>query len=122
MITDLLKSGDNVVGAIGFHMESAETIVFHAKAVVLCAGAGGYKAPGYPIHSCTFDGDAMAYRAGASISGKDFMDFHFTGDTQPWDVFAMEEEVFVNRIYPTRGPTAEGPCMGYDNDSFFFGP
>jgi succinate dehydrogenase/fumarate reductase flavoprotein subunit len=50
----------------------------------------------------------MAYNAGASISGKDFMDFHFTGDKTPWDVFAMESEVFVNRIYPTKGPAIGG--------------
>ncbi|MEI6054690.1 MAG: FAD-binding protein [Lentisphaerota bacterium] len=114
MITDLLKSSDCVVGAIGFQIESNETMVFRAKATVLCAGAGGYKAPGYPIHCSTFDGDAMAYRAGASIAGKDFMDFHFTGDIHPWDVFGMEEEVFVNRIYPTKGPTDEGPCISID--------
>ena len=108
MVTDLMKDGDRVTGAMGFHMEDNEPQVFCAKATILCAGAGGYKAPGYPIHSCTFDGDAMAFRAGASIAGKDFMDFHFTGDIHPWDVFEMEKEVFINRIYPTRGPTVAG--------------
>lgn len=114
MITELLQNDGRVIGAVGFHMEESEAIVFSAKAVILCAGAGGYKAPGYPIHSCTFDGDAMAYRAGASIAGKDFMDFHFTGDVHPWDVFAMEKEVFINRIYPTKGPSVEGGGVGID--------
>lgn len=112
MITDLLKNNGRVEGAMGFHMESSETMVFSAKATILCTGAGGYKAPGYPIHCSTFDGDAMAYRAGASIAGKDFMDFHFTGDIHPWDVFAMENEVFVNRIYPTKGPAVDGSYIG----------
>lgn len=112
MITDLLKENNRVVGAMGFHMESDDTQVFLSKATIICTGAGGYKAPGYPIHGSTFDGDAMAYRAGAGIAGKDFMDFHFTGDINPWDVFAMEEEVFVNRIYPTKGPTIDGPHIG----------
>ncbi|KAF0233697.1 MAG: FAD dependent [Desulfovibrionaceae bacterium] len=114
MVTDLLKDGDRVIGAVGFHMEDSEALVFCAKATILCAGAGGYKAPGYPIHSCTFDGDAMAYRAGASIAGKDFMDFHFTGDIHPWDVFEMEKEVFINRIYPTKGPTVAGCGVSID--------
>ncbi|MEI6056900.1 MAG: FAD-binding protein, partial [Lentisphaerota bacterium] len=114
MITELLKNEKQIVGAIGFHMENSETMVFLAKAVVLCTGAGGYKASGYPIHCSTFDGDAMAYRAGASIAGKDFMDFHFTGDINPWDVFEMEEEIFINRIYPTKGPELEGPSVSID--------
>jgi len=112
MITDLLLHDGRVAGAVGFHMEDDRTLVFRARATILCAGAGGYKAPGYPIHGSTFDGDAMAYRAGAGIAGKDFMDFHFTGDVHPWDVFRMEEEVFVNRIYPTKGPTVAGPHVG----------
>lgn len=114
MITELLQHDGRVVGGMGFHMDKDELIAFHAKATVMCTGAGGYKAPGFPIHGSTFDGDAMAYRAGASISGKDFMDFHFTGDIHPWDIFAMEEEVFVNRIYPTKGPTVEGLGIGID--------
>jgi succinate dehydrogenase/fumarate reductase flavoprotein subunit len=114
MITELLQNDGRVLGAMGFHMDKDEMIAFHAKATVICAGAGGYKAPGFPIHGSTFDGDAMAYRVGASISGKDFMDFHFTGDINPWDVFAMQEEVFVNRIYPTKGPTVNGLGIGID--------
>ncbi|HBM16900.1 MAG TPA: succinate dehydrogenase/fumarate reductase flavoprotein subunit [Lentisphaeria bacterium] len=114
MITELLKDDKQIIGAIGFHMESSEIMLFSAKAVILCTGAGGYKAPGYPIHCSTFDGDAMAYNAGASIAGKDFMDFHFTGDINPWDVFQMEEEIFVNRIYPTKGPELEGPSVSID--------
>lgn len=114
MITDLIKNNSRICGAIGFHVENNEAYSFQAKAVVLCSGAGGYKAPGYPIHGCTFDGDALAYKSGASISGKDFMDFHFTGDKYPWDVFAMEEEVFVNRIYPTKGPKKEGVHITID--------
>ena len=114
MLTELIKSENSVVGAVGFHMEERTSYEFSFKTVVLCAGAGGYKNAGYPIHGSTFDGDAMAYRAGATISGKDFMDFHFTGDVHPWDVFAMEEEVFVNKIYATPGPSLVGARIGID--------
>jgi len=112
MITQLLENDGQVVGAVGFHMEQGEPLRFSAKATILCTGAGGYKAPGYPIHCSTFDGDAMAYQVGARIAGKDFMDFHFTGDKHPWNVFEMEEELFVNRIYPTNGPTVAGSGVG----------
>jgi len=114
MLTELIKMDNRVVGAVGFHMEEPVAHEFKCKTLVLCAGAGGYKNAGYPIHGSTFDGDAMAYHAGASISGKDFMDFHFTGDVHPWDVFAMEEEVFVNKIYATPGPIMGGPRIGID--------
>lgn len=104
MITDLLMQDGAVRGAMGFPMESNQAIVFRAKATILCAGAGGYKAPGYPIHSCTFDGDAMAYRIGATIGGKEWVDFHSTGDKYPADVWTMWSGEFINRVYETPGP------------------
>src|SRR4030042_4571706 len=98
MITDLVSINGTVGGAMGFHMESDKVILFHAGATILCSGAGAYKAPGYPIHSQTFDGDAMAYRAGASISGNEFVDFHTTGDKYPDTTWKMWSEEFIERI------------------------
>jgi succinate dehydrogenase/fumarate reductase flavoprotein subunit len=52
---------------------------FIAKATILCVGACGFKPAGYPpIVQLTCDGEAMAYRAGAEILGKEFVDTHFT--------------------------------------------
>lgn len=76
MITGLLKSADAVVGAVGFSLDREEVLVLRAGAVVLAAGAGGLKVPGWPIGELTSDGDAMAYRAGATITGKEFVDPH----------------------------------------------
>jgi succinate dehydrogenase/fumarate reductase flavoprotein subunit len=104
MITDLLTEDGTVKGAMGFAMETDQPIVFKAKATILCSGAGSYKAPGYPIHSCTFDGDAMAYRAGATIAGKEWVDFHGTGNTYPADVWTMWSGEFIERVYETPGP------------------
>jgi succinate dehydrogenase/fumarate reductase flavoprotein subunit len=104
MITDLLTEEGAVKGAMGFAMETDQPIVFKAKATILCSGAGSYKAPGYPIHSCTFDGDAMAYRAGARIAGKEWVDFHGTGNTYPADVWTMWSGEFLERVYETDGP------------------
>jgi succinate dehydrogenase/fumarate reductase flavoprotein subunit len=83
MIVELAKDGDRIVGAVGLPMECEEPLVFKAKATVICAGAGGFKPPGWPIHGQTSDGDAMAYRAGAEITGKEYSDPHPTSAEHP---------------------------------------
>lgn len=74
MITDLLKQDGNVVGAIGFPVEKEDLYVFKAKATVLCTGYNSFKPVGAEISSLTGDGEAMAYRAGAEITCKEFLD------------------------------------------------
>ena len=59
MVTDLLKQDGMVIGAVGFHTRTGDFYVFKAKATVICTSGG--------------IGEAMAYRAGAEISGKEFM-------------------------------------------------
>jgi hypothetical protein len=49
----------------------------------LCTGAGGFKPNGFQVSSLTFDGDAMAYRLGAKISGKEFVDTHDNDPDSP---------------------------------------
>ena len=66
MVTDLIKQDGRVVGAVGFHTRSGEFYVFKAKATVICTGGGSFGAFGF------YDGETMAYRAGAEISGKEF--------------------------------------------------
>ncbi len=83
MVTELLQQDGKVVGAIGLPAESYDLIVFKAKATVMCAGAGGFKPAGWPIHALTADADAMAYRAGAEITGKEFADTHATHAANP---------------------------------------
>jgi succinate dehydrogenase/fumarate reductase flavoprotein subunit len=67
MLTDLLKQDGRVVGAVGFHTRTGDFYIFKAKATVMCTGGGSL---GFAFS--TYDGDAMAYRAGAEISGKEF--------------------------------------------------
>ena len=83
MMTNLLKENDKVVGATGFNLDSEEAVVVKAKAVILCTGAGGFKPNGFQVRSLTFDGDAMAYRIGAKISGKEYTDGHFNYEDTP---------------------------------------
>ena len=78
MMTALIKPGDKVEGAIGFHMESGRPYAVIAKSTVMCTGPSSLKPLGYgfPCSSATSDGDAMAYRCGAEIGGKEFNDGH----------------------------------------------
>jgi len=78
MITDLLKQDNRIVGAVGIPMDKSEIYIFKAKATILCTGASAFKPPGWPVHILTGDGDAMAYRVGAEITGKEFVDTHPT--------------------------------------------
>jgi succinate dehydrogenase/fumarate reductase flavoprotein subunit len=83
MITNLIKQDGKVVGAVGFPVDKDKATVIKAKAVVLCSGAGSFKAPGFFANSITHDGDAMAYRIGAAITGKEFQDTHGTRADYP---------------------------------------
>ena len=83
MMTHLLMKDGVAVGAMGFSLDGEETLVITAKAVIMCAGAGAFKPYGFPVSSLTSDGDAMAYRAGAIITGKEFNDFHCSSAKYP---------------------------------------
>ena len=78
MITSLIKPEERVLGAVGFHMESGHPYAILAGATVMAAGPASFKplGLGYPCSAATADGDAMAYRVGAEISGKEFNDAH----------------------------------------------
>ncbi len=45
-ITKLLKNGDQICGAAGFHTVTGEPVLFQTKAVILCTGNMGWK-PSY---------------------------------------------------------------------------
>ncbi|MDF7825362.1 FAD-binding protein [Pontiellaceae bacterium B12227] len=76
MLTHLLEEDGRVVGAMGLSIDKNESIAIHAKSVILCTGASGFKPTGWQIGSLTSDGDAMAYRIGAEITGKEWVDGH----------------------------------------------
>jgi succinate dehydrogenase/fumarate reductase flavoprotein subunit len=82
-ITELLTDGSRVAGAIGFYFEEDRALVVKAKSVVMATGAGGHRPNGFPLFQLTFDGDAMAYKLGAEITGKEFNDTHGTDSNYP---------------------------------------
>ena len=83
-ISQLLKDGDRISGAVGYWRESGKIIVFHAKAVVLATGGVGKS---FKITSnsweYTGDGQALAYWAGADLIDMECVQFHPTGMVWP---------------------------------------
>jgi succinate dehydrogenase / fumarate reductase, flavoprotein subunit len=83
-VTDLLKDGDAVAGAFGYHRESGEFVLFEAPAVILATGGIGKS---FKVTSnsweYTGDGHALALRAGGTLINMEFVQFHPTGMVWP---------------------------------------
>ncbi len=94
VICELIEQDDKIVGAIGFPVDKEELIVFKAKAVVICAGGGGFRPVGYPTHELTADGASMAYRVGAEITGKEFVGPSTSRGFEPHPGWKTMYEVF----------------------------
>jgi succinate dehydrogenase/fumarate reductase flavoprotein subunit len=125
-LTNLLKEGDRVVGAMGMYIDKNESLVIHAKSVILCTGASGFKPSGWQIGSLTSDGDAMAYRVGAEITGKEWCDGHSrtniglegltrivsSGSNNISAQLGVEENVAVSKSGPSSGGMMGPPGGG----------
>ena len=112
IVTDLLKQDGRVVGAIGFPMERYDLYIFKAKVTIICTGAAGFKPwTGWPICQLTADGHAMAYRIGAEITGKEFVDFH----GRPADTASRRPMMGMKMINAEGDEVANhGVCLGMD--------
>lgn len=84
VITDLLKDGDAIAGALGYWRETGRFIRFDAPAVVLATGGIG-KAFKVTSNSWEYTGDghALALRCGAALINMEFVQFHPTGMVWP---------------------------------------
>ncbi|MBD0777890.1 FAD-binding protein [Maribacter sp. ANRC-HE7] len=76
VVTHLIKEDEKIVGAAGFSTNEQKVIIYEAKSVILCTGAGGFKPNGFPIGDLTHDGTIMAYNIGAKVTGKEWNDGH----------------------------------------------
>jgi len=80
MAVELLKTGEQVTGAIGMNVRTGEIIVCKAKSVILSSGGtarfglpnNGYLYGVYDFPGNTGDGYCLAYRAGAELSGFEY--------------------------------------------------
>lgn len=118
MIVDFLKENGRIVGAVGLPNDSTELIAFVCKAVISCVGACGYKPTGYPaLMQLTGDGEAMAYRAGAAILGKEFVDAHYSKEGIP-DPVSQRDTGGPPPIMPGQkgGPGNGGPKLRLNCD------
>ena len=73
MVTDLLKAGDRVIGAVGIDHTTGTFTVIRAKATIMCTGGAlrMYEHTTGP-EELTGDGLAAAYRAGAVLTDMEF--------------------------------------------------
>lgn len=120
VVTELLKNGDAVVGAIGFNVVNGEFYIFKANAVVLATGLCCWKIS-YGKNTVSGAGTYLAYQAGAKLKNFEFM--------RVWNVprlFAWEGQgrllplgaIFVN----VRGePFMEkySPALGTNTDPHY---
>ena len=110
MVTDLILKDGLARGAVGFDLESGDGLRFEAGAVVLAAGRNYFRSPGMHISGQTGDADAMAYRVGAVISGKEFPDMHINiakdpmwkGNGEMYPAYFQFDDAFGRRL-PNRG-------------------
>ena len=107
MLTDLAKSNGAVVGAMGIAMETNDIYLFKAKAVALCSGCSSFKPDGWPVSGMTGDGEAMAFRAGAEITGKEFNEIKSASAPYPAATMGLalwQKDEPVVRTDPDPGP------------------
>ncbi|MFC1890764.1 FAD-dependent oxidoreductase [Thermodesulfobacteriota bacterium] len=83
MIHELIKQDEGIAGAVGYPVDKEEPVVFNTKAVVIAAGGGGFRPVDYPTHELTADGAALAYRVGATVTGKEFVSPNLPGELEP---------------------------------------
>lgn len=102
MITDLLKSGGEVVGAVGFSLDTGDCYVFRAKATVLATGLCSF------YMRNTGNGDALAYKAGATITSREFI------FVWPWHDPSLDMSLAAARCVYMKFIDAEGLPVNHD--------
>jgi succinate dehydrogenase flavoprotein subunit len=83
-LTRLLKDGERVVGAFGYHRIDGRFVAFRAKAVIVATGGWGrmYKVTSNSWEG-TGDGVGMGFEAGADVLDPEMVQFHPTGMVWP---------------------------------------
>ena len=108
MITELIKQDGRIAGAIGFSPDNDDTYIFRAKAIVLAAGNGGMKNCGIRTNTTTGDAQAMAYRIGCAVTGKEWADQHGSrGDFPAYPWTGNDRNPYYSKYEETGGSLAE---------------
>ena len=106
MLTDLITADGTVSGAVGFSVDDGGFRSYQAKAVIITAGAAAFKPQGWPVSELTADGEYMAYRIGAEISGKEFNEPKSASFDYPAYTMGMEWSEYGASVGP---PADRGP-------------
>ena len=93
-IVELIKDDSGqVVGAIGYHLETKKYCVIRAKAVIIATGGfGRLHIQGFETtnhYGATADGLVIAYRAGANLLYMDSVQYHPTGAVFPQQILGF---------------------------------
>lgn len=113
MITNIVKTGDRVTGAVGFHVPSGAIVTCTARSIVMAMGGGAYKPSGFPVGGVTFDGEYIAYNLGLPIAGKEFDDFHMTLSYAPGNAFLNNNWTYLENIWLCGGDITAESGKGY---------
>jgi len=74
MVTELLRQGESVSGAVGLDLKADALLIISAKAVVIATGgAGNLYSLTTNLPCITGDGYALAFKAGAQLADMEFM-------------------------------------------------
>jgi succinate dehydrogenase / fumarate reductase, flavoprotein subunit len=101
-MVDLLKDGDAVTGAIGIDIRDGKFVAFRAKATILATG-GFMDCFEFTTANPTLTGDGhgMAYRAGARMTGMEFIQFFPAAVLWPANVY--RDNYAYGLVYTLRG-------------------
>ena len=94
-VTDLVKQGDRIVGAVGFNILTGRFYTIKAKATVLANGSCGYKVRRYWVAG-TGDGVAAAFRAGAEMRNAEYGNLYGHVVYQDTDSGMVDSTTLVN--------------------------
>jgi len=117
MITDLIKKGGQIVGAVGFNTISGRFRIFKAKSVVLALGHSGFKIS-YHHNTCAGGSIPIGLRAGLDASNLEFnrvwimpRQFQWEGQTYLLPLGAKlindKGEVFMDKYSPVFGTNTD---------------
>lgn len=105
----LLDDSGHAAGAVLVNIETNETIIVRAKAIVLTTGGiGRLHIQGYPTtnhYGATADGLVLAYRVGAELIYIDTMQYHPTGVAYPLQI---EGQLVTEKVRTLGAQLADG--------------
>ena len=117
MITDIIKNGEQAVGAVGFNTINGQFYIFKARSIILALGHSGFKIS-YHHNTCAGGSIPIGLRAGLEASNLEFnrvwiMPRHFQWEGQTYllplgaKLVNANGEVFMDKYSPVFGTNTD---------------